>query len=577
MRYPTFCACLCAQLFFATQSAQAQLCKQVIEVGAASSLATSVAYDSGVALYSQDELPGLGLGQVEVYEQSPVSGVFEFQQILRADPVRVGEEHFGVDVDTDGETIIVGSDRMNFPGEGFAAYVFEKNQGLQTWEQVAKFVVPGISSFSSYYLGDVAVSGDYFAIGSPFVGSGEVHLFKRDSTSGVWSFDQTIQAPGISPGQLFGMGLDIDGDVLAIGAPGVNSGNGLVHVYELSPSTGDWHLAQDLVFLQQVNAMFGSAIAVQGNRLLAGAPGYGFYEGAAELWSRTAVGSPWQVEFTYLNFFAAANSSAGAAVALDGDNAYIAVPHDNGPPRVEHVIPNSGGTGWIMAPVIGASSGGGATLQFDFNYAGMGASDGQLVAGGLSSAGTTTYANRLVILGDSDQDCDGNGLSDRCEISNGAGVDTNGNGILDVCEGIGSAYCQPTAINSVGLLGQLSADGSHFVSENNITLRADRLPPNQFGYTLNSPYQGVVANPGGSQGNLCIFGPSLGRHNRLGEVRHSGAMGEFDFIVDLTDFPSPMGSIMVQAGETWNFQVWYRDQNPSNASNLTNAVSLTFQ
>ncbi len=34
---------------------------------------------------------------------------------------------------------------------------------------------------------------------------------------------------------------------------------------------------------------------------------------------------------------------------------------------------------------------------------------------------------------------------------------------------------------------------------------------------------------------------------------------------------------MVQAGEPWNFQVWYRDQNPTSSSNMTNAVSLTFQ
>ncbi|MFT5059258.1 MAG: hypothetical protein ACI89E_002041 [Planctomycetota bacterium] len=87
----------------------------------------------------------------------------------------------------------------------------------------------------------------------------------------------------------------------------------------------------------------------------------------------------------------------------------------------------------------------------------------------------------------------------------------------------------------------------------------------------------MVLNPGGSPGNLCIFGGSLGRHNRSGEVRYSGGAGEFDVIVDLTTFPSPMGPIMVLAGETWNFQVWYRDQNPCNASNMTQAVSLTFQ
>ncbi|MDF1839422.1 MAG: hypothetical protein P1V35_16260, partial [Planctomycetota bacterium] len=175
------------------------------------------------------------------------------------------------------------------------------------------------------------------------------------------------------------------------------------------------------------------------------------------------------------------------------------------------------------------------------------------------------------------QDCDGNGVADRCEIQNGTGIDLDGNGLLDVCEGIGAAYCPPSVLNSAGLQGALSADGSLLVGENNLTLRTTQLPANQFGYALNSPYQGVIANPGGSQGSLCIFGPSLGRHNRAGEVRYSGAAGEFDVIIDLAWFPSPQGPIMVQAGETWNFQVWYRDQNPGSTSNMTNAVSLTFQ
>ncbi len=207
----------------------------------------------------------------------------------------------------------------------------------------------------------------------------------------------------------------------------------------------------------------------------------------------------------------------------------------------------------------------------------MGVIDGVKVFSAYSVVNSNLVGARLFFMGDSDQDCDGNGLVDLCEISDGTGIDLNGNGLLDICEGIGTPYCRPTALNSAGILGQLSANGSDLVQENNLTLRATHLPVNQFGYALNSPYQGVVPNPGGSQGTLCIFGASLGRHNRLGEVRYSGAAGEFDVIIDLTSFPSPMGPIMVQAGETWNFQIWHRDQNPTSTSNMTNAVSLTFQ
>jgi hypothetical protein len=38
---------------------------------------------------------------------------------------------------------------------------------------------------------------------------------------------------------------------------------------------------------------------------------------------------------------------------------------------------------------------------------------------------------------------------------------------------------------------------------------------------------------------------------------------------------TPVTSIL--AGETWNFQAWYRDLNPTNTSNFTDGLSVTFQ
>ena len=103
-------------------------------------------------------------------------------------------------------------------------------------------------------------------------------------------------------------------------------------------------------------------------------------------------------------------------------------------------------------------------------------------------------------------------------------------------------------------------------------LRAAALPTDQFGYFLTSQTQGFVANPGGSQGNLCVLG-NIGRF--LEQVQSSGPAGSFTIQVDLTNMPtSPPQSVM--AGETWNFQAWYRDVNPVTTSNFTDAVSVTF-
>ena len=47
-------------------------------------------------------------------------------------------------------------------------------------------------------------------------------------------------------------------------------------------------------------------------------------------------------------------------------------------------------------------------------------------------------------------------------------------------------------------------------------------------------------------------------------------------VLDLANTPTPMGNVSVLAGQTWNFQAWYRDNNPGPTSNFTDAVSVTF-
>ncbi len=82
--------------------------------------------------------------------------------------------------------------------------------------------------------------------------------------------------------------------------------------------------------------------------------------------------------------------------------------------------------------------------------------------------------------------------------------------------------------------------------------------------------------PGGSQGDLCLGG-AIGRFNGATEIQLGGPCGIFDLVVDLTSVPTPFGRTSVMAGETWVFQCWYRDTNPSSTSNFSDAVNVTFQ
>ena len=152
-----------------------------------------------------------------------------------------------------------------------------------------------------------------------------------------------------------------------------------------------------------------------------------------------------------------------------------------------------------------------------------------------------------------------------------------GPGVLTVIEddGIGVAYC-PAVTNSSGQPALIAATGSLQVANNDLALKATQLPVGQFGYFLVSQGQDFVPNPPGSSGNLCLGGGSpVGRYSLM--IQNSGALGEISMVVDLTALPTPNAPFLVaaQAGETWNFQAWFRDV--GNTSNFTDGVSVMLQ
>jgi len=138
---------------------------------------------------------------------------------------------------------------------------------------------------------------------------------------------------------------------------------------------------------------------------------------------------------------------------------------------------------------------------------------------------------------------------------------------------IGNNYCTPATSNSGGDWARLNAVGFEDMGVNDLRLRAGRLPVGALGMVLASQTQGSTPGAGGSQGTLCLDGTVLRMESTL---FNSGASGFRELEVDLNSFPPPYNGAVL-AGQTWNFQVWYRDANPQPTSNLSNATSVTFE
>ncbi|MFT5734573.1 MAG: hypothetical protein ACJA2W_002526 [Planctomycetota bacterium] len=141
---------------------------------------------------------------------------------------------------------------------------------------------------------------------------------------------------------------------------------------------------------------------------------------------------------------------------------------------------------------------------------------------------------------------------------------------------IGTSYCGPAVANSTGASGTIVATGSLTASSNDVQLVSSNLPNFSFGFSIVSNSTGFVVGPGGSSGNLCVVG-NVGRYVGSGQIMNSGSNGSFTLDLDLMQTPQPTGFISIQAGETWNFQTWYRDQiGGTPTSNFTDGVTVLF-
>ncbi|MFT7676080.1 MAG: hypothetical protein ACI8QC_000047 [Planctomycetota bacterium] len=154
---------------------------------------------------------------------------------------------------------------------------------------------------------------------------------------------------------------------------------------------------------------------------------------------------------------------------------------------------------------------------------------------------------------------------------------TYGRGIWDLAlDGpgieLGVTYCDPADLHSSFIPAVIGAEGSYSAAANNLVLKAEDLPPNQFGYFLASKDAGYVPYPGNSQGILCLGG-SLARLS--GQIQDSGNNGRFQIQVDLQAIPANP-TVAVVAGDTWHFQAWFRDFHVVPTSNFTDARAISF-
>jgi glutamate synthase domain-containing protein 3 len=249
-------------------------------------------------------------GAVYVYVK-PASGWLDMVQVamLTASDKRVGDG-FGSAVAIDGDTIVVGAP-MADPGgvsNAGAAYYFSKppTGWAGNLTETGKLFASDNEVEDDFGF-SVAIDGDVIAVGAldVDVGSaawaGVVYLYLN--TGAGWSSkieDARLYASDYRSGDWFGYCVDIDGDLIAVGAkyadPGGLYAAGSAYVF-VKP-TGGWVTMTETARLFDANPAandrFGGRIGISGNTVVVGAdgddPGGSVNAGAAFVFEKPAAG-----------------------------------------------------------------------------------------------------------------------------------------------------------------------------------------------------------------------------------------------------------------------------------------------
>ncbi len=179
--------------------------------------------------------------------------------------------------------------------------------------------------------GAAAIAGDQILVGRPgtLIGfpipashAGAVHVFRRSGA--VWREEGMVSPKDGRLGDGFGTALAVDGNILAIGAPGA-PGGGAVYVYERTGNS--WAERARLEGAGGADGdRLGASLALKGSVLLVGAPGRESERGAVLSFVRGKNTREWVEGSVIQGGGTAAGDWFGAALAFDGRRALVGAP-----------------------------------------------------------------------------------------------------------------------------------------------------------------------------------------------------------------------------------------------------------
>lgn len=199
----------------------------------------------------------------------------EEDKIVASDGADSFDQFFGTSVSIDGDLLVVGGPgNPNINPNAPAAYVFRREPG--GWVEEAKLVSSRFSE-DTHFGASVSISGEVIVVGAPteplFVDGRGAYVFRRSGTS--WVEEAALIGSDTALDDSFGNTVDIDGDVIVVGAPlDDDAGNRSGSAYVFRWDGVNWVEEQKLTALDSgAGHVFGGSVSMEADSLVIGAAG----------------------------------------------------------------------------------------------------------------------------------------------------------------------------------------------------------------------------------------------------------------------------------------------------------------
>lgn len=479
-------------------------------------------------------------------------------------------------LDADGSLAVVGQGVVY---GRFSAVAYERS-GV-TWK-MTDVLDGGVATANSYT--DVAISGDTVMVGNISDRNDSGMVTVHQLVGGSFVQTQVLRPIVAREGAQFGRRIEIDGDRAVISAPlddqDVDRG-GAVYVFERL--NGVWiETARIDPPVPRSVSFFGLGLDLDGDTLAAGRPGLtlGSAESKSTLVFREQNGT-WVLEE---EIDGGGSSGFGYDLALDDDRLAIGSSRHRGPVgRFGAVfLFERTGTDWALAqrvtenliPAAVREPGMGLQVELAGDLLIAGAASAEI--GGFDNVHVfersgTTFRWRERLVGDNQFEAFGNALSltgdDLWVGASSAPSEIpglpnarGGHYVFDL-ERVAS-YCAPPLANSSGSSGSLEEVGCAVLTSNSAVLRASQLPPLSLTVTLVGDAQTIIPGVVGGLEVLCVGG-SVGRY----PATITDAQGVTEVRFDLGQVPRPATLAASVAGQSWYVQTLHRDGGSTNSTN----------